>query len=343
MADMLDELQKWWQQTPPEIQSYIQDGVVVVVALLGGHLLGSLLARALRAKNFDAALRLQGPGVPPPVSDGFTPTFIAGMLVRLTVWALAAWWLADKYGRADIARTLGLVINRTWGVAAVVVAALALGGTLARRLTECLNIAPKPGAAAVNPHQGAAHAVGAGAYVLSVLLVLLIAADLFDWPLTRTSALALWQFAQHLLIAVAALFVGSLGARWARDLATPEGTASAEKRAGQYTGMAIMTVTTLLAVTVLLASAGVLLSLGMLVICGFGLWMVRGHIPDVFAGLQLRAHKVREAHFEGEAWQVVEVGFLTSQVSRAGEFCRVQNRAVMQARLHAPVPQAAPR
>ena len=45
-----------------------------------------------------------------------------------------------------------------------------------------------------------------------MLLVLLIAADTFDWPLTRGAALALWQFAQHLLIAGAARHPGGQAA-----------------------------------------------------------------------------------------------------------------------------------
>jgi hypothetical protein len=49
--------------------------------------------------------------------------------------------------------------------------------------------------------------------VLSALLVLLVAADSFDWPLTLNPALALWQPDQHLLTAGAALFLCCLGAR----------------------------------------------------------------------------------------------------------------------------------
>jgi hypothetical protein len=71
--------------------------------------------------------------------------------------------------------------------------------------------------------------------------------------------------------------------------------------------------------------------------------MARDHIPDVVAGLQLRANKVREVTFEGSAWQLIEVGFLNSQVGRAGEICRVQNRSVWEARVNAPVAQAVPR
>jgi hypothetical protein len=50
------------------------------------------------------------------------------------------------------------------------------------------------------------------------------------------------------------------------------------------------------------------------------------------AGLQLRLHQVSEVSFDGETWQVSEVGLLTTQVSRRGEFCRLQNRLVLEAR-----------
>jgi hypothetical protein len=183
------------------------------------------------------------------------------------------------------------------------------------------------------PQRGLAGAVGASAYVLAVLLVLLIAADSFDWPLTRNAALSLWQFGQHLLAAGAALFIGCLGARWARDLATAEGPASPEKRIGQLTALGIVSATTVLAVAVLLSSAGLLIGLAVLAVLGVLLWLVRGYLPDVTAGFQLRAHRVRELLLDGTAWQVVEVGLLTSQLGRAGEFCRVQNRLLLRALL----------
>jgi hypothetical protein len=343
-VDMLDELRTWWQNTTPETQAYLQDGGLVLVALLGGHFVGAMVSRFLRGRDFDAALRVGGPPAGAEAGRGFTPTLVAGLLVRLTVWAAAGWWLAHKHGRVDLAKTLGVVISRTWAVAAVLVAALALGGLLARRLIECLQglpgtdpVAPSRNGGA--PQRGVAAAAGALVYVLALLLVLLMAADMFDWPLTRSSALALWQFAQHLLIAGAALLIGCLGARWARDLMTPEAT-SPERRAGQYTGLTIVAATTVLAVVVLLSASGVVIGLAALALFGGLLWLGRGHLPDIAAGLQLRAQKVREVWLDGESWQVAEVGFLTAQVGRRGEFRPLPNRQVLDARLHAAPPQA---
>lgn len=337
---MLDELRAWWQNISPEMRDAIQTGGLVIAALLGGHFLGSWVVRTLRAKKFDAALR--PPSSTPESTEaehGITPTFLAGVLVRLTVWVGAAWWLAHKHDRVELANTLALLLKRTWTLAAVFTTALALGSVLARRVMDCLRGLPKTAA----PRWDWAALLGAGVYLLTVLLVLMIAADVFDWPLTRASALALWQLAQNLMVAGAALLIGSLGARWARDLASVDGTSSPEKRAGQYTGLSIMAATTVLAVAVLLSSAGLLIGLAALALLALLLWLVRGYLPDVMAGLQLRVHMVREVWFDGEPWQVAEVGFLTTQVSRRGEFCRVQNRVVLEARMQGAPSEAAPR
>jgi hypothetical protein len=338
---MLEQLQTWWQNLnlSAENQALALEAGVALAALLAGHILGRIASRILRARNFDFVLRLPRPAhASAPPDHGITPTMLGGMLVRLTVWTVAAWWLAKRHDRVELAATLGLIINRTWALAGVMVAALTLGSILARRLSDCLQ--PAVGAAAGPSRNGAAAQrwdaaglVGAGAYLLAVLVVLLIAADMFDWPLTRASAQALWQFAQHLLIALAALFIGCLGARWARDVADFDGNVSPEKRASQYTALGIMAATTLLSVSVVLSGAGLLIGLLALAVFGFLLWMARGYVPDVVAGLQLRAHRVREAAFDGVVWQVSEIGFLTTQLCRAGEFCRVQNRQVLQARM----------
>src|ERR1700722_21845 len=109
---------------------------------------------------------------------------------------------------------------------------------------------------------------------------------------------------------MAGLVIGCLGARWASELVAFEETASPEKRAAHYTALGIMAASTILAVAVLLSSAGILLGLAALAVLSLLLWLVRGYLPDVTAGLQLRHHNVQEAVFDGECWQVDHVGFL---------------------------------
>jgi hypothetical protein len=348
---MLDEVKSLWQYVDPQTQLILQDLGLALGAFLSGHLLGTMVARSLRAKRFDALLRLPASTPAGPDADnGITPSLVTGLLIRLTFWAGAFWWLAYKHGQVEMAGTVLLAMRRTWAIALVLAAALGLGSLVARRLIDCLHglakaepESPMHRATATSSYRGAAGVVGAIAYVLAVLLVLLITADSFDWPLTRSSAQALWTLAQHLLTAGAALLIGWLGARWARDVGIPEGTATPEKRAGQYTALGIVAATTLLAVAVLLSSAGVLLGLAALTLVGLVLWLLRGYLPDVTAGLQLRAHKVREIWLDRSPWQLVEVGLLSTQVSRAGEFWRLQNRRVLEARLHGTPSEAAVR
>ncbi len=75
--------------------------------------------------------------------------------------------------------------------------------------------------------------------------------------------------------------------------------------------------------------------IGIAALALLGLWLGRGHLPDITAGLQLRVHKVREVWLDGEPWQVSEVGFLKTEVNRRGELRGLPNREVLQARLHA--------
>jgi hypothetical protein len=339
-----EELLSWWQsvELSPETVGVLQTVGWVFLFFVGGNIIGSMVARRLRGRNFDAALRLPGSSAASADPDShITPTFVAGMLVRATVWAAGVWWLAHKHGRTDLAATVGLVVSRAWAVAGMLVAVLGLGTLLAQRLIDCLD-GPKPasdGLALRNGNSGSqrrvAGAVGAGAYFMVVLLVLLMAADLFDWPLTRSSAQALWGLAQNLLLAGTAMLIGYAGACWARELGTSEGPATPEKRAAQYTAMALVGGTTVLAVGVLLSGGRALLGLAVLAVLGFAIWLVRDYVPDVIAGVKLRAKRHREVWFDGAPWQIADIGFLHSQVSRAGEIHRMQNRVLLEACSHA--------
>jgi hypothetical protein len=80
--------------------------------------------------------------------------------------------------------------------------------------------------------------------------------------------------------------------------------------------------------------------LAALAVLGSILWLVRGYLPEVTAGLQLRAHDVDVVYLNGQPWQVVEVGLLTAEVSRRGACCRRSNRQVLAARSHGAAAEA---
>jgi len=336
---MLKQLETWWQSITPETQAYVWDGGLALLALLGGHIFGSMVARALRTRNFDAAFRPSNSShTNTETVRRFTAVSAIGILVRLTFWGAGAWWFARRYGRPDVADTLALIAGRTWAAVGVLGGALLLAGLLARRIADCLR-----GSEQASPNARHSSAlqrevsgvVAAGVYGLVLLLALLTAADYFAWPLTRTAAVALWQLTLNLLIAGAALLIGAVGARWARDIAAPGASASPQQRAGYSTALGIVAGTTILGAGVLLFSAGVSVGLATMVILGVPLWLGRSHLSDVVAGLRLRTEKVGTVWLDGAACQVGEIGWLQTDVGRAGEYVRVPNRQVLEAASHA--------
>ena len=321
---MLDQLRSWWENLTPEMRGYIVDGALAFGALLGGHLLGKFVGRVLRAGRFNSLFRVtrETPGG----SDDehlITPTMLAGLLVRLTVWAYAAAWLLPKYGQPELAESISSKIKPVWAVAAGLAAALAVAGLLARRVIECL----EGGGAA--PNRRVAGAVGAGIYAVVLLLTLVTAAEYFDFPQTRTAAAGLWQFALHLLTAGAAVLVGYVGVLWARE--TTAQSASSGLQPGQQTALGIVAVTTALAVALILYGSG--LGVGVAILAGAAglLFLARGRLPDVVAGLKLRRDKVGTAWFDGTPWQVGQIGVIQSRISRNGEMHNVPNRQVLEA------------
>jgi hypothetical protein len=328
---MLEQLQSWWQNLTPETRAYVLDGALAFGALLGGHWLGKLVGRFLRAGRFNALFRVTRQ-VPGGTDDErvISPTMLAGLLVRLTVWAFAASYLLPKYGQPELAETISSKIGPVWAVAAALAAVLALAGLLARRVVEFLD----GGAPST---RGVAGAVGAGIYAVVLLLSLLAAADYFDWPQTRTAAAGLWLLALRLLTAGAAVLVGYIGVLWARETAA-QGASSALQPAQQI-ALGIVAITTGLAVALLLFGSGLGVGVAIFVGAAALLFLARGRLPDVMAGLKLRRDKVGTVWFDGTPWQVGQIGLLQSRVTRNGEIHKMPNRHVLEASAPTPSPR----
>src|SRR5262245_4732793 len=119
---MFDEILGWWRDLSPSAQAMIHQISVLLIALVAGHVLGAMVSRSLRNRNFDALLKF--PQTPAPATvpsilnpaaapeHGITPTFLAGWLVRLSVWGGAGCWFAHQFSRPDIADRIGLVLGR---------------------------------------------------------------------------------------------------------------------------------------------------------------------------------------------------------------------------------------
>jgi hypothetical protein len=333
---MPDELQSWWQNATPQTQAALIDGGLGLAALLVGHLLGVFARRFLDARDFNSLFRVARSSQDYQAERSFSPSTLAGYLVRLTAWAGAAWWLARRQEWPEVANTLALALGRTWAVVGVLTGALAFASLLTRRVMECLG--PQQVEAPVSarhvpppPRSNVAGAVGAAVFSLVMLLVLLTAADYFEWPLTRTAAAGLWHLAENLLTAGAALLIGGLGARWARDTEAQWNASSSEDRTSKYLSLGVLVGTTAAAVGLLLFGAGLRVGVALVVVGAVVLYVSRGRLFDLVAGLQLRKDKVGTVWFEGTPCQVGEVGLVQSEVSCRGEYFRVPNRQILDA------------
>jgi hypothetical protein len=333
---MFDNFLSWWQNIDPETRALVWDGAVVVGALVGGYIVGVVSARVLRAWRFDTVFRVSAPA-PDYLEDGrrVTPSMLVGLLVRLSIWAGAAWWLTRKHGQLEVANTIAVIVARTWAVGGIVSAALAIAGLFSRRVIECFEgtLSATPATTnrvAATPRQGLAGAVGAGVYGLVLLITLLAVVDRFDLPLARDAAAGLWQLALHLLVVGAAVAVGVIGARWAREFSAPQKGAGSADHVGQYTALGITAGTTALGVALLLFSSGLKIGMAALALASIGLYFGWGHLPDLIAGLKLRRHNVGTIMKDGMAFQVARVGLFRSDVGREGEYFKVQNRQLLE-------------
>jgi hypothetical protein len=107
-----------------------------------------------------------------------------------------------------------------------------------------------------------------------------------------------------------------------------------ELKAGQYVGLALIGGAAIGGVMALLSGRDILIAMLALPILGGILWLARGYIPDVMAGLKLRKEKVGQVWIEGTACRVDGVGLLTSEVGQGNETGRVRNRLVLEAAGH---------
>jgi hypothetical protein len=343
-------LQAWWQSLPGEAQAALRAAGVLLGAFLVSWIAGGVVRRRLRAVGFDASLRV--PWAPPPApgapqENRLTPTRLAVLLVRLSVWAAAVWWLANEQGWGGLARTLETVAARVWLLAVVVVVALFLGRFLAEQVLDVMQSPtlkdkwekwlPRASGREQRP-PAALVLAGLTVYGLVTVLVLLVAADLLGWATTGSAAMAVWQLGLQLLTAAAALLIGWLGIQWARGQAPDAGAATPTAQAGYYTALGIVTSTSLLAITLLAGTARTLTALVLLLLLVVVLWPLGGYLPDLWAGLLLRQQKVREVHLEGTTRQLGEIGLILTHLTTPTERLSRRNRLVLRAYLQGPPP-----
>ena len=122
-----------------------------------------------------------------------------------------------------------------------------------------------------------------------------------------------------------ALLLACLGGIWARHLRSCTGPMTPQAACRPYTALALVAGTTV-GLSGCYFPAGECSSPPSR--CG-SRWPAvdrAGYLPDLMAGLKLRADKVAHVWLDGAPWQVEGVGLLQARVGRAGECNRVHNQ-----------------
>ena len=353
--DFWRSAQETWPALPPAAQLAVRAAGVFATALVAARAAGWLAGRRLRAARFDAAFRR--PWSPPAAGTRAdphpaTPTRLVTGLVRLTVWGGGLWALAQLSGWTDLARRLEWAVGRVWALAAAILAALYLSRLLTERLVEAVQASPLkatfdgwPAPAAGREARGGGPAVVAGLLVdgVAVLLVLLVAAELTGLALAGEALAAAWHLALHVFTAGVALLIGWVGARAARAQAVADaGPVSPPAGFGSYAAASVMGAAALLAVLLLAGNLPTYFGLVLLVLVVMLVWPAQRWLPDVYAGVLLRAHRVKEVRMDGDTYPVGAVGLVQAQLSHPEGPRARRNRDVLEAHLAGTGPHPEP-
>jgi hypothetical protein len=341
-----------WQDLTPEIQFIVRGAGVFVAALVAAGVAGGMVRGRLRAAHFDDAFRR--PWSPPTSgrTDAhlLTPTRLVTALVRLTVLAGGLWVIAYLSGWTELARDLERIAGRVWALAVAVLAALYLSRLLSEKVVEAVQASPlqktfegwqPPTGVRESRAGGPGPVVGLVTDVVAVLIALLVAADLTGLTLTGQAVAAAWELLLHVATAGVALLIGWLGARWVRAQTAPEaGPTSPTAGFGSSVAASVMGGAVLLAVLLLAGNFPTYFGLVVLALVVMLVWPAQRWLPDVYAGVLLRWHGVKEVQIDGGTHPVKGVGLLQSELSYPEGSQARRNRDVLEAHLSSP--QAAP-
>jgi hypothetical protein len=345
--------QESWQALVPEAQVGLRAAGVFAITLVAARAAGWLVGRRLRADHFDAAFRRPWAPTPaagrsdpnPPTTP--TPTRLVTGLVRWTVWAGGLWALAYLHGWTELTHQIEWVAGRVWALTAAVLTALYLSRLFTAALVEVVRVTPlrdkfdgwqQPAAVGREARPGGpAVVMGFVADGVMVLLVLLIAADLTGLALAGEALAAAWHLVLHLFTAGVALLIGWFAARSVRaQSAADAAPASTPAGFGSYTASIVLGAAALLAILLMAGNFPTYVGLVLLVVLGMLAWPAQRWLPDVYAGVLLRAQHVKEVRIDGGTYPVGPVGLLQTQLTYPEGVQTRGNRVVLDAHLGSP-------
>ncbi len=356
----MGDLTEWWHGLGPVLRAVIEDGSIILVALLVGWVVGRVAKRLLVSSGIDRYLRL--PWVLPeaaPVSKGqrgpqmmlpSAPATALGWFCTASVWLVAAWWIASLHGSGSTVDAMRFALFRGWQAAAVIFTALLASGWLARVVYELFKtpwlkneldaLFANPLGADASFSETAARAVCLIIYIAFLLIVPAAMGAFFNLaPLTGLVNPA-WQACTRLLLAVVAFAIGYLGLAWVRSQSARFGKdAQDHANLEYYLSLAIMVATILLALSVLAgvsSGAGAVAMTLFLAFLAFLLWPLKPHVRDLWAGLLLRIQAFKDIQLDGAPAHIETVGPLMSVVSCNGQEITRRNSEILAEALKAP-------
>ncbi|MBI3923410.1 MAG: hypothetical protein HY318_18460 [Armatimonadetes bacterium] len=351
----------WWNDLPRETQIALRDAEVVLAALLLAKFAGAVLKALLSARGFDSLVAVPwAPAAPVKGDPRARPSDVVGYLCVASLWAVAAWWLAREHGVSDVANSILWVTGKAWTLAFVIILAMVSGGWLSRAVTLAMqspgiktrldSLLPIPGARGEPLSDSLTKTVSVLFYVVSLMLMALASTDLLHLTATASALAAVWQLAVRLVAAGAALGIGWLGLKWARDFnlqgeadqssfAAPTlSTTALESRspaqplsAERQIQLGLLGAVILFAIAVVADIGGSLIGLCVLFMVFLLILPLREYVPDVWGGFYLLIRNAKTVDLEGRTMNIKQVGLLMTDLTIEGEHLSRRNREVLTA------------
>jgi ABC-type multidrug transport system fused ATPase/permease subunit len=331
-------MQKWWDSLASSVREAIIVALVLVTALVVGKIVGALVKTVSKGLGADEVFKT--PWSQTSLSrPSKTPSDAIGYLCVGTLWAGVAWWLAARYQLTDIADAIRVATGRVWILAVVFGFAVGLSNWLMRSLLELLRSPTvKDWSEKLMPsgrEQISDTVVRAFAFLVYgflLLFVLLVATDLFGMSITAEAIKALWELTLRLIIAAIALGVGWLGVRWLEKLREfPELAQPPPTLVQQLARLGIVGVSLLLVLILLTGGSSALIALLIVALVALFILPLRDYIPDLWAGLMLKLHNVREVVIDGKQVKLMKIGALACDLNSGDSQLIMRNREVLDA------------
>ncbi|MFA0748240.1 hypothetical protein [Fervidibacter sp.] len=331
-------MQKWWDGLASSVREAIIVALVLVTALVVGKIVGALVKAVSKGLGADEVFKT--PWSQTSLSrPSKTPSDAIGYLCVGTLWAGVSWWLAARYQLIDIANAIRVATGRVWILAVVFGFAVGLSNWLMRSLLELLRSPTvKDWSEKLMPSgreqisDTVVRAFAFFVYGFLLLFVLLVATDLFGMSITAEAIKALWELTLRLIIAAIALGVGWLGVRWLEKLREfPELAQPPPTLVQQLARLGIVGVSLLLVLILLTGGSSALIALLIVALVALFISPLRDYIPDLWAGLMLKLHNVREVVIDGKQVKLMKIGALACDLNSGDSQLIMRNREVLDA------------